>query len=182
MLITQPHQLGDQALDPEEALIRLKEENDAMLSNRRLHRQGELSDPSRSAGPRLSWNELIYRLSKCNPALLFKDGSSGNIAVYAPRSRRERDEHEYDPSKPDWYNDHKYVGGFAKDWLPEYSHIITNERKLPTREYRGWRSILLTLLKAKAITLESADHYFGHATGQRAWSWNQQLKEIRHNG
>lgn len=185
MLVTASHNLGDRGLNPEESVIKLRQENDSLLHNRRIHRQKELSDPNRSAGPRLSWNEVISRLHQCNPNLLFKDGSLGNIAVYAPKNRQElenRDPNEYDPSKPDWHNDHKYAGGFPKDWLPEYSHVLTNERNLPIREYRGWRTILLTLLKAGSITLKSADKHFGRATGQRAWSFNQQLKEHQSNG
>lgn len=182
MLVTAPHNLGDRSLNPEESVIRLREENNSLLNNRRLHRQAELSDANRSAGPRLSWQEVVFRLSKCNPSLLFTDGSAGNVAIYRPFNRQELAEREYDWTRPAWWNDHQYVGGFPKDWLPEYSHVRTNERNLPTREYRGWRSVLLSLLKANAITIECANRHFGAATGQRSWSWNQQIQEMRVNG
>lgn len=177
MLITNINQLGDRALNPEESVSKLREENDALLESRRIHRQAELSDPDRSAGPRMYCNELINRLKKCNHRLLFRDGTPGNIAVYAPKLRGEDD--EYDPTKPAWWNDHRYVGGFAADWLPEYSHVETDERNLPTREVRGWRSVLLGLLKAGAIDLKSANKHFGEAVGPRSWSWNQQISQLK---
>ncbi len=177
--------LGDTALCDDEAIIRLREETDSALGTRRLHRQAELSDPNRSAGPRLSWNEVIFRLRKANPSLLFKDGSAGNIAVYVPLNRQElaeRDVDEVDYAKPEWHRDHRYVAGFSKDWLPEYSHVEVNDRNLPVREIRGWRTVLLSLLKAKAITLPNVNRYFGAPTGSRAWSWNTQLHELQeHN-
>ena len=184
-IIADINEIGDSRLSPEESVIRLREENDSLLDNRRIHRQAELSDPNRAAGPRISWNDLLYRLHKCNPALLYKDGTPGNIAVYVPKDRQEIAEHEYDQSRPDWWNDHKYAGGIPKDWIPEYSVLEVNERNLPVREHRGYRSVLLALLAAGAITPDQADKHFGPALGPRSWSWHQQihdLKEIKTNG
>jgi len=179
MLVTSINQLGDRALSPEESVLKLREENDSLLESRRLHRQAELADPNRSAGPRMYCNELIRRLRLCNPHLLFRDGTPGNIAVYARKNRAELEHDESDPTRPDWHNDHRYVGGFAADWLPEYSHIEVDARNLPTREIRGWRSVLLALIKAKAISIDSANKHFGRASGQRSWSWYEQIKSFK---
>jgi hypothetical protein len=168
MLIQTNHdELGDKRLNPEEGLAKFKEENATLVQNRRLHKQDELEDQERSAGPRLAYQEVIRRLLKCNSGIRVKDGSLGNVALYAVLPNEEG------------VPEQQYVGGMPKEPLPEYSHIIVDERGLPKRELRGWRSVLMSLVKSGAITYRGAVKQFGEATGQRSWRWHEQLRKYK---
>lgn len=167
MLICDKKELGDKLLNPEEGVAKLKEENLALAAKGKLTNQSELEDPERAAGPRLSYQEVIYRLTRCNPKLIFLDGSPGNMAVYAILPDEE--------GKPE----KRYVGGFPKQPIPEYSYITTDEHGLPHREVRGWRTVLINMVKSGAITYKSAVKHFGEATGQRSTRWQEALRQYR---
>lgn len=171
--------LGDKKLNPEEALAKSKEDTRRMQQAKGLllYKQEELEDASRGDGPKLYYKELIQRLEKLNPQLLIRDGAPGNIAVYVLKTREQREADGNDPNAPDWYNDHKYVTGFPCDWISEYSTITVDERGLPKRHQRGWRSILIDLIKAHGITYSNAVKEFGEPTGERSWRWNDQLRD-----
>lgn len=180
MLIqTDIEELGDKRLNPDEAVYREREELLKLAATRKISGQAELEDAERSCGPRLSWQEVIRRLRLCNPQLQFHDAQvSRDIAVYRPKNRveLEADRYERDPEKREWWNDHKYVGGFPKQDLPEYSHVILDSSNLPVREIRGWRSVLMSIIKANGITYASAVQQFGEAIGHRSGRWHEQLK------
>ncbi len=148
MLVTDIHNLGDARLDPTESLAKSKEDTRRMQEAKGLFLPGqdELEDQELSQGTRLHWQEFLRRLERCNVRLLFRDGSPANVAIYRLKTRDERNADEYDWTKPEWYNDHRYVTGFAKDWLMEYSAVTTDARGVAKREIRGWRSILIALI------------------------------------
>jgi hypothetical protein len=164
MLITSPHQFGDKALNPEEGVAKFREENNAMLESRKLTKQAELEDEERSAGPRLAYQEITRRIHQCNPQLIVKDGTPGNVALYAMVVNEEGQ------------REMQYVGGMPKEPLPEYSHVIVDERGLPKREFRGWRSVLIGLVKNRVLTYQDTVRQFGEALGQRSWRWHQALQ------
>jgi hypothetical protein len=169
-------ELGDTRLDPNESLAKIKAETHDMLEAKGcfLYGQAELEDIERAHGHRLEWREFIRRLTKVNRNLLIKDGLEGHVAVYAPKLHDDQDER--DPSRPDWWNDHRYITGFAKSTLSEFSTITTDERGLPKREVRGWRSVLIALIKTRAITYRDAVREFGEPLGARGWRWREQLQ------
>lgn len=173
--------LGDAHLSPEEAVCREREDLLKKASRSRIHGQAELEDPNRAAGPRLHYSEIIRRLRTINPSLKFLDGTPGNVAVYAPKRRNEYDSEERDISKPEFFWHHRYVGGFPLEWLPEYAHVTLDTSGLPVREVRGWRSVLLSLIKAKAISVTTADEFFGDpGHDRRAGRWREQIFEYQH--
>lgn len=146
----------------------------------RIPGQTELEDQERSAGPRLYYTEIIRRIRNENPNIFVVDGSPGNVAFYRRKRGDELAAEEYEPTRPDWYNDHKYAGGMPKDWLPEYSHVILDNSLLPVREIRGWRSVLISLIKAGALTYQQAINQFGEAVGQRSDRWYAQLQKYKY--
>jgi hypothetical protein len=179
---TDKNELGDVRLSPEEAVYREREELLKLASTRKIGGQAELEDAERSAGPRISWQEVIRRLRLCNPKLHFADSQGGaHIAVYRLKNRAEAADHEYDPEKFDWWNDHIYVTGFPKQDMAEYSHVVLDSSNLPVREIRGWRSVLIALIKASAISHESTLKHFGEAIGARSGRWHEQLQHFRNN-
>lgn len=181
MLVTDINNLGDTRLDPTESLARSKEDTRRMQKGKGLFLPGqeELEDQELSQGTRLHWQEFLRRLQRANVRLLIRDGAPGNIAIYIPKTREERNADEYDWTKPEWWNDHRYVTGFPKAWLPEYSSITVNERGLAKRELRGWRSVLIALIRARAVGYRDAVREFGEPTAARGWRWHDQLSNYK---
>ncbi len=174
------HQLGDEHLNPEEAVIREREDLLRMSAKAKIYGQEELEDTDRSAGPRLYYAEILRRLRILNPRLAVLDGIEGNVALYRPLEPWEYDPETWDAEKPDWFNQYKYVGGMKKAWLPEYAHVLLDTSNLPTREIRGWRSVLLALIKSRTITVEGAIQQFGDPSNdQRSGRWDEQIWEFR---
>lgn len=175
--------LGDKHLDPEESVIREREDLLKQAAKMRIHGQDELEQSERSAGPRMGWTELLRKLWKCNPQIRVKDGSPGSIALYILKKPWESEESDYtseDRPKDDFFVDHKYVGGFQKESMPEYSHVTLDTSNLPVRELRGWRSVLIKLIKAGVISYRAAIQEFGDPSlDQRSRFWCEQLAQFR---
>lgn len=177
---TDINELGDKRLNPEESVHRERESLLKLASTRKIAGQEELEDAERSAGPRMAWQEIVRRLRLCNPKLHFADSQGGSsLAVYRQKTRGELAEHIWDREKHDWWNEHVYVGGFPKEDMPEYSHVILDTSNLPIREIRGWRSVLIALIRGHAITYQQAVKQFGEASGQRSGRWHEQLRSYR---
>lgn len=181
MLIqTDINELGDKRLDPKETVVKLREEaiNDTVRC--RIDGQDELEQAERSAGPRMFYTEIISRIREVNPSLQVIDGSPGNVAIYVRKKPTDISFGDIDP-KGEFFTDHKYVGGMAKDWLPEYSHVILDSSLLPVREYRGWRTVLISLIRGGALTYNQAIAQFGEPRDARSTRWHQLLHKFKQN-
>jgi hypothetical protein len=174
------HELGDKFLDPAEANIRERESLLKKAGAAKIYGQAELQDSNRSAGPRMHYSDLIRRLEKICPVKV-RDGSPGAVALYRAKKQYEYDPQEFDPNLNEFFWDHLYVGGFEKDYLPEYSHITVDTSELPMREIRGWRSVLIGLILNDVITVEAANQEFGDPRNDsRAWEpgrWFDQINQ-----
>lgn len=175
-------QLGDTHLSPEEANLRERELLLKMASKKKIQGQAELEDPNRSAGPRMYYTEIIRRLLKLNPELRIEDGKAGSVAIYRPKRHDEYDYEQFDPKAPtQWRWDFEYVTGFEKDWIPEYPHVLLDSSKLATREVHGWRSTLIALIKARAISYGGAIKEFGDPSGDsRSGRWFEYLSKFQY--
>lgn len=186
--------LGDKHLNPEESVCRLREELLQQESKKKIFGQKELEDVDRSSGPRMPWTELIRRLQKCNPGIRVKDGMAGNVALYFRKRSDEMTEADemvlLAPSAaramnipvPDdpFFVHHKYVGGFKKEPMPEYAHVTVDTSEVAHREVRGWRSVLLALIKQRIITYQAAIDEFGNPeSDKRSSRWFEQVAEYR---
>lgn len=187
-------ELGDTRLDPTENVARLREEILKSESAKKIYGQEELENVERSSGPRLSWQRLIGRLQKCNPGIRVKDGMEGSVALYFKKRGDEYTEIDdvilTNPElaramnipvpEDDFFIHHKYVGGFPMQDTPEYAHVTLDTSEIAHREVRGWRSILLALIKARAITVAAAEAEFGKPiTDSRSDRWFEQTAEYR---
>jgi hypothetical protein len=182
MLIeTDINELGDKRLNPEEAVIKEREDCLRMASKYRIGGQDELENQNRSGGKRLPWQHIVSRLQRVNRDLLIRDGMNGHLAVYLLKKPWEIDPEEYDPEKPAWHNEHRYVTGFPKEELPEYGHVLLDTSLLATREdIRGWRTLLIALIWAGALSYSEAVQEFGDVgSDKRAFLWNAKLREWR---
>lgn len=179
------HELGDIRLDPAENVAKQREKALAAASKKRVYKQDELEDINRAFGPRLQCGEMVRKLRKLNHSLKFLDGSVGNIALYVPRDRGEIEERYYQ-----WYQEqaeaasrgrkpqdffflyHKYVGGFPKAELQEYTTIDVDNANLGTKEHRSWRTVLIGLLRQGVLSYAEAVREFGDVgTDRRGWRW-----------
>lgn len=173
------NELGDKRLSPEEAVIREREELLKKASKHRIWGQDELEDSGRTGGTRLYYTEVIRRIRNINPSIMIQDGSYGNVAIYRPKRRDEYDYEQFDPRVgADWRWDHEYVTGMPKQWLPEYSGITLDSSNLPTREFRGYRSVLIALIVARALPYRDVIREFGDpSSDRRSVLWFEQLQK-----
>jgi hypothetical protein len=184
---TDINELGDKRLSPPEAVARETEELLKIASTRKIAHQDELEDPERSSGPKLYYTEILRRLRNISPHLKVLDGAPGNVALFFPKRLHEYDEEgrfEYDSEgrvrqKDPFFYHYKYVGGMSQDYLPEYAHVTLDTSNLPVREIRGWRSVLIRLIKEGAITYSGAVKEFGEAKGKRSSLWKEQLQDFK---
>jgi hypothetical protein len=175
--------LGDKRLNESESLAKLKEENRRLTDRQKIAGQRELEDLERAGGPRMPFQELVRKIKRLNPGLKIVDGSEGNIAIYVLKTNQELvesfNEDNGDTTRHEWHKAFKYVTGCPKEPLPEFSAVTVDERGLAKRELRSWRSILISLIKAKALSYRQAVEEFGDANGQRSWRWHEQLQRYK---
>lgn len=172
-------ELGDKRLSPQEAVIRERENLLAKTSKKKIQGQAELEFADRSSGPRLYYTEILRRLWKLNPDLRVEDGKDGSVAIYRLKRRDEYDWEQWDPMAPTkWRWDFEYVTGMEKDWIPQFSHVLLDTSLLATKEIRGWRSVLIPLVKSRAITYRGAIQEFGDPSNdQRSERWFEHLRK-----
>lgn len=157
--------LGDGFLKGAESLAKLKEGNRALAATRKQDNQEWLSNKEAGRGRPMMPHDFIRTLHKLNPNLMCKKRTLWNrpsIALYM-----------FDGVDP------VYVGGFFTDLpLPEYTTYDEPDNVgLVSRTTRGWREVLVTLIKAGAITMVGAKEKLGSATGARAeGAWDKQLQ------
>ena len=166
-------ELGDKRLSPEESIYRETEELLKLASTRKIGGQEELEDQERSAGPRIHFTDFIRRVHKFNSGVLVVEGMAGSVALYILKPYTEWNQDDTGHRYPN----HKYVGGLEKQRLPEFSHVILDTSNLPIREYRGWRSVLIALVKNGVLSYNEAIQAFGEPVGRRGDRWFQQLRE-----
>lgn len=80
-----------------------------------------------------------------------------------------------------WRNGVRTYTGAVQAWyMPEYSTLRLDNHGLPTREkYRGWRSVLISLIGQDFITEKQAIAVFGPALGPHSYLFNRELQELR---
>lgn len=183
MLIeTDIHELGDKRLNPEEGVIRERENCLKAASKYVIEDQAELQNSQRAEGARLSYTALLSRLMKIAPGLNARDGSPGNLALYYPRSPKELDAALREGGSSDlFFVFNKYVGGFPKEELPEWGYVDIDTSLIATHEHlRGWRTVLIGLIRAGAVSYADTIREFGDpANDKRNTVWMKKTFEWR---
>ena len=159
--------LGDKNLQDKEAVAKVKEENIALAQKNRIPDQDILEKREMAMGLMLQPNEFIRRLEKLNPKIIIEAGGVRNaVAVRYPKLQEDGTLRK------------EYVTGFYVDApLPEFSSVVVDNKGLPIREIRGWRSVLLALYRQKILNLKQIEIMFGKALGRRATLWDKQTSE-----
>lgn len=169
-------QLGDTHLDPKEEVARQREGLLRDISGRKAYGQDDIEQADRSAGPRMHYSVLLKRLRSIYPVILVKDGITGHLALYRPKTNLEITNDGYDLAVPRWYSEYKYFSGFPKEPIPEWGHFINDTDGIAIREVRGWRSILIAMVKQGLVTYDAVIAEFGDPVNdQRSKYWFEQL-------
>lgn len=178
------NELGDKRLDPKEGVAQKREECIAMAQTRWIPHQEDLNDPTRVLGPRIQFNEFVSRLKRIIPTLTVCDGLPGNVALYAPCNAEELEMQTltWQHDKDKFFMVNKYVGGFPKQPLHEYSGLDLEEfTLLANKEIRGWRTVLIMLLEQGLVTYKKIVAEFGDVgSDQRGWRWREATQEWRY--
>jgi len=140
-------ELGDGRLDAKEGLAKIKEDNQRLLDTKKIPDQKELENSEAALGQVLPTNEFIRLLIRICPGLLVEKGGYPNAVALRMFVNGEK----------------KYVTGFELGYIPEYSSVLTDENGLPVKEVRGWRNVLVALLKQGLINTEILKREFGPA-------------------
>ncbi len=171
-------QLGDKHLDPKEEVARQREELLSDIAPRKAYGQEELEKSDRSKDGHLYYSVLLRKLKVLYPSFLVKDGIPGNVAIYRPKTSAEILNEGYDLGRPKWHNESRYVTGFPKNYIPEWGHYLNDTDGVAEREVRGWRSILIAMIKQGLFTYAAAVKEFGNPEhDQRSRFWFEQLQE-----
>jgi len=184
MVETDINELGDKRLNPEESVIKEREALLKKASVYKIEDQGELQDVKRSEGARLHFGELLRKLQRIAPDLQARDGSPGSLALYCPRTPAQLDVALREGGQNDiFFILNKYVGGFPKEELPEWGYVDIDTSLIATKEHlRGWRTVLIGLIRAGVISYQEAINEFGDPIAdQRNVVWMKKTEEWRQN-
>src|SRR6185312_5745016 len=184
MVETDRLELGDTRLNPDEAVIREREDLLTKASKYKIEDQSELEDAKRSEGARLHFTELLRKLQVIAPGLQARDGSAGNLALYYPRTPEQLNVALREGGQNDiFFIFNKYVGGIPKDELPEWGYVDIDTSLIATREHvRGWRTVLIGLIRAGVISYREAITEFGDPENDpRNMIWMKKTLEWRQN-
>lgn len=142
----------------------LKEDEDRRLANKRLPGQEERKESPARWGRAMHSSEFINRLRQIIPNLHVRDGNiPGDISLYKV-----------------FGDSVDYVCYLTSGIMPEYEIVRVDEHNLPVGSKRGWRTVLLRLIKSGLVTEEQAIKCFGHpSNGEAARFYLAELQSHR---
>ena len=157
-------------LSTEEHTHRLREMNarsHAVQRQRWEHQDDYRNDEARLTRY-LHYSDVIRRLRKLAHNLYFMDGRiEGDIAIYKVYGR---------PQPQLEGRDFEYLMYMPTGFLPEFSTYEFNERDVPVKEKkRGWRTLLLRLIRSGIVTERQCAEEFGEPEGQSSTVWKRTL-------
>lgn len=167
-MLIQPNKekLGDGILNAREALARTYEDTDRRLQAFRLPDHEHLKQAAKLIGKPMLHTELVRRVTRLNPA------------VWAETSIAFPENWGFYTRGPNGTK--QFIVAAPKGWLPEHSWIETDRADLPVREHRGWRTVLVRLLAARALTWAQVLSAFGDTNSSaRNARWRQQTRQFR---
>jgi hypothetical protein len=149
-----------------------REKNYVAATAQRWAHQDDYRNDAARVGNLMSHSDLICRLRRLIPDLYFTEGRIiGDLAVYrtygGPQTRLNG-------------NSFEYLFYMPTGLMPEFSLYEFSERDVPVKEkQRGWRTILLRLIRTGLLTEEKCREEFGEAVGAGSTVWHRKLWEFR---
>jgi hypothetical protein len=153
------------SISPQERLLASFEQTDRQLNQYRLADHADLKDAAVRMGHPMFHTEMIQRVAKLSHSRIWAEDSRNDDKVCGFY-------HAKDGVKT-------FICAFDKGPLPEFSYIITDNADLPIKEKRGWRSVLVRLLKAKAIDWSDVMKGFGDTSTIQSDRWRANTSEFR---
>lgn len=143
------------------------------LKRQRWDDQEELKDDTSRLGRPMKHSDFLGVVQKLVPNLYITEGRLvGDLAIF-----------QIAPCPQDKWGgkDFNYLFYCPSGILPEFSQYQFDEvRNIPIRESkRGWRTVLLRLVKAGLLDEATCNKIFGRAEGPAASRWNKQLWQYR---
>lgn len=164
-------------LSTDEHTARLREVNNSSeaVKRQRWAHQDDYRDDRARVGRVLASGDFLAKVRKLVPSLFITDGRIvGDVAIFRIYPR---------PQPHLEGRDFEYLFYCPTGLLPEYSiYEFETTRDIPVREkQRGWRTVLLRLIKSGLLTEEVCDREFGRADGPASTVWYRRLYEHRNN-
>lgn len=175
-LIIDPTVLGDRLPRDADSIAKMREKIKKQDEQFKLPDQAFLENHEAARGGPMQPSDFIRRLRKISPDLIIEQGGYKNcvrVCIMAVDDDPASDTFNQKVKTP------LACGFCVSEPLPEFSSIVTDEKGKPTREVRGWRTVLLRLIHTGAIPYPAVKAEFGDAQGQRSKYWMQQLRERR---
>jgi hypothetical protein len=151
-----------------EHLLRMWEQTDKQIADQRFSDQEDFKNQERQMGKIMHSGELVRRILKLNKDLIVEDSNAvkGCAGFYLTRN-----------GEKTWTN-----ASFKKGWISEFSIIHTDRADLPVRVDYGWRTVLIRLLKFRAITWQQTLDVFGdvHFSDSRGKHWRLNTQHLRY--
>ena len=151
-------------LSKKEALLEKQESTYQALEKHRLPFQQDYTDMASRRGRMMHSNDLFRRLKKIIPRFYVVPGNmEGYAALY------------YIPE-----GNIKYICACPVGMLTEYSVYILDDRDLPKKDLRGWRTVLIRCIEAGIVTEDAVRKEFGHpSNGIVSTFYRRHLYRIR---
>lgn len=148
--------------------------NSEAVKRQQWEHQEELKCDEARIGRRMFAKDFLGIVKRLVPTLYVTPGNiQGHLSIFQTA-----------PCKQSAWGDQdfKYMFYCPDGILPEYSlYEFDRVRDVPIREYeRGWRTVLLRLIKAGLLREEIADKVFGRAEGLASYRYRRLLQEHRH--
>lgn len=165
LIVSDANQLGDGKLSTHEQLLKKFEDTDVMLNRYRFDDHDHLKDVEARLGQQMTHTDLVYKVTKLNPRIWAEDSiNDKNVVGFYTL---------------DAEGNKKYLVAFEKGFLPEFSYILTDAADLPIKEKRGWRTVLVRLLKSKVLTWKQIMLIFGDTHGKASRRWEIETQRYR---
>jgi hypothetical protein len=157
-----------------EHTARLRELNyySEAVKAQRWQNQEEYENTVARIGKAMHHADLLSKVRRLVPCLYLTDGRiEGDIAIYQT----------YPCPQPELNGrSFRYLFYCPTGLLPEFSQYEFDHRDVPIKETkRGWRTILLRLIKSNLLTEEKCDEAFGRAVGPASSVWYRELYKHR---
>jgi hypothetical protein len=152
---------------PEEMLKAMWQDTDSKLAAYRYPDQESFKNAEKQTGKGMWSNTLIQAVLHMNKDLFVEDSVAlpGCAAFYQTINGQKT-----------------YTGAcFRKGYIPEFTIIKTDAADLPVEFNYGWRTVLMRLVKFKALTYSQINKVWGevHFNDARGKHWAQNIKEFR---
>jgi hypothetical protein len=147
--------------------------NSEAVKRQRWEHQEELKCEEARIGRRMFAKDFLGVVRRLVPALYVTPGNiQGHLSIFQTA-----------PCKQSAWGDQdfKYMFYCPDGIMPEYSlYEFDTVRDVPIREHeRGWRTVLLRLIKAGLLREETVDKVFGKAEGLASYRYRRLLNEHR---